>query len=503
MELITRSVISNLEVQSIVSSDQSSFQKQNSMDKATITTDSGYENKNKLKRLNIQFENIKYVVRTGFFRKDRAFTLFITRMVENKTVLKGLTGELFSGELSAIVGPSGAGKSSLLNILSGYELHGASGNVFVNGTKRNIDLFRTNLSFIKQDTDLQPFLTVSEAMHFSTNLKTGNSLSTSEKKKRVQDILHSVGMYKIRKNSTGKLSGGEKKRLAVALELVNNPTVLILDEPTTGLDSLIANQCILLLKKLAQEGRTIVCTIHQPSGLAIQMFDALYAIADGKCIYSGATRNLVPFLAQVDLKCPEIYNPVDYLMEIATDDYGKQNHKLTEKIRNGRNRDYVKTIQAGYDVIKNSGIETRQSGSTAYTKETSNELKHNVNIKDSNLSCYIPKNTITAHKLCKRENVYATPFYLQTIILLERTFLILWRDKGLTLLRIVVHLIMAALVGILYYGIGNDAGNALNNFRYIFYTLMFVMYTSFSSILVNYLSNRRLLRLFIRCPSTL
>ncbi|XP_055839887.1 ATP-binding cassette subfamily G member 4 isoform X2 [Episyrphus balteatus] len=501
MELITRSVISNLEVQSI---DQSSFQKQNSMDKATITTDSGYENKNKLKRLNIQFENIKYVVRTGFFRKDRAFTLFITRMVENKTVLKGLTGELFSGELSAIVGPSGAGKSSLLNILSGYELHGASGNVFVNGTKRNIDLFRTNLSFIKQDTDLQPFLTVSEAMHFSTNLKTGNSLSTSEKKKRVQDILHSVGMYKIRKNSTGKLSGGEKKRLAVALELVNNPTVLILDEPTTGLDSLIANQCILLLKKLAQEGRTIVCTIHQPSGLAIQMFDALYAIADGKCIYSGATRNLVPFLAQVDLKCPEIYNPVDYLMEIATDDYGKQNHKLTEKIRNGRNRDYVKTIQAGYDVIKNSGIgkhyvlkcmyyknyvlfsETRQSGSTAYTKETSNELKHNVNIKDSNLSCYIPKNTITAHKLCKRENVYATPFYLQTIILLERTFLILWRDKGLTLLRIVVHLIMAALVGILYYGIGNDAGNALNNFRYIFYTLMFVMYTSFSSILVNF-----------------
>ncbi|XP_055917419.1 ATP-binding cassette sub-family G member 1 [Eupeodes corollae] len=474
MELTTRSVINRLETQAIV---QSSCQKLDSIYTSTVATKSVYENKNKnkLKRLSIEFEDIKYTVRTGIFKR------------ENKTIIKGLSGEFRSGELSAIVGPSGAGKSSLLNILSGYELTGASGNVFVNGTKRDVDLFRTSLSFIKQNTDLQPFLTVSEAMHFSANLKIGNNLSASEKKQRVQEILHSVGIHKIRKNRTGQLSGGEKKRLAVALELVNNPTVLILDEPTTGLDGSIANQCISLLKKLAQEGRTIVCTIHQPSGLAIEMFDALYAIAEGKCIYSGGTLNLVPFLAQLDLNCPEIYNPVDYLMEIATNDYGKLNYKLTEKINNGKNKDFIKSNQAGYIIPTNSEVETHQSSAKEKLLiNNENNFGTKDNSLDPNLSCSTPKKTLDANMICTGENFYAAPFYLQILILLERTFLILWRDKGLTLMRIVIHLIMATLVGILYYGIGNDAGNALNNFRYIFYTLMFVMYTAFSSILVNF-----------------
>lgn len=88
-------------------------------------------------------------------------------------------------------------------------------------------------------------------------------------------------------------------------------------------------------------------------------------------------------------------------------------------------------------------------------------------------------------KLCSRDNIYATPFYRQLSILLIRTFLILWRDKSLTTMRFVIHFITALLIGFLYYGIGNDAGNALNNFRYIFYTIMFIMYCAFSSILIN------------------
>lgn len=87
-------------------------------------------------------------------------------------------------------------------------------------------------------------------------------------------------------------------------------------------------------------------------------------------------------------------------------------------------------------------------------------------------------------KLCKGENIYATPFYRQLGILLLRTFLILWRDKALTTLRFVIHLVTALLIGCIYYGIGNDADNALNNFRYCFYSVMFIMYSAFSSILV-------------------
>lgn len=85
--------------------------------------------------------------------------------------------------------------------------------------------------------------------------------------------------------------------------------------------------------------------------------------------------------------------------------------------------------------------------------------------------------------LCRRE-MYASPFHKQLAILLMRTFLILWRDKSLTLTRITIHFIMAMLIGFLYFGIGNDGANATNNFKYIFYTIMFTMYTAFALISV-------------------
>lgn len=85
--------------------------------------------------------------------------------------------------------------------------------------------------------------------------------------------------------------------------------------------------------------------------------------------------------------------------------------------------------------------------------------------------------------LCRRE-MYASPFHKQLGILLMRTFLILWRDKTLTLTRITIHLMMALVVGFLYLGIGNDGANATNNFKYIFYTIMFTMYTAFALISV-------------------
>lgn len=91
--------------------------------------------------------------------------------------------------------------------------------------------------------------------------------------------------------------------------------------------------------------------------------------------------------------------------------------------------------------------------------------------------------SIDPGNLCRRE-MYASPFHQQLAILLMRTFLILWRDKSLTLTRITIHVIMSTLVGFLYFGIGNDGNNALNSFNYIFYTIMFTMYTAFALISV-------------------
>lgn len=110
--------------------------------------------------------------------------------------------------------------------------YGYSGDFRINGKPRDLKAFKPNVAYITQDTTLQPFLSVKEAMHFAANLKIGAHMSPAAKRERVISILKAIGMYENRNTRTGKLSGGQRKRLAIALELVNNPPVLVLDEPT-------------------------------------------------------------------------------------------------------------------------------------------------------------------------------------------------------------------------------------------------------------------------------
>lgn len=337
-------------------------------------------------------------------------------VLDVKSILKNVNGEFRSCELSAIVGPSGSGKTSLLNVLSGFVTQNVSGSIRINGDEIKCDSFQKLSTYIMQEENLHKLLTVYEAMTFAVKFKTGNAYNKKQRHSKIISILEVLGLDEQINTFTKMLSGGEQKRLSIAVELVDDPSVIFLDEPTTGLDSSSSTQCMQLLKKLALEGKTIICTIHTPSALLLRLFDHLYAMADGHCIYSGSSANLVPFLRELDLVCPEIYTPTDFLLEIATNEYGPQNNRLVNKISNGLCEQW---------------------------RESSNNNNNN-----NNEVCGIQNDNLISDM---RLN-YSATFVYQFTLLMIRNYLFSMRDSTLMVIRVVIHIFVGLAIGFLYYG---------------------------------------------------
>jgi ABC-type multidrug transport system ATPase subunit/pSer/pThr/pTyr-binding forkhead associated (FHA) protein len=190
---------------------------------------------------------------------------------------------VYPSELVALMGPAGSGKTTLLKALNGYTPP-ASGKVLFNGTNlyRYYDLFRQQMGYVPQDDIVHPDLTVREALYFSAKLRT--DLSDAEIEKRIDSLIEQLGIRDKKNSRIGSperkvLSGGQRKRVNIAMELITDTPVLFLDEPTSGLSSYDAEGVIELLKRLARDGKTIITTIHQPSINIFRKFDDLIMIS--------------------------------------------------------------------------------------------------------------------------------------------------------------------------------------------------------------------------------
>jgi ABC-type multidrug transport system ATPase subunit len=191
-----------------------------------------------------------------------------------------------SGHLIGIMGASGAGKSTLLNVLNGSTAP-TSGSVKINGINIYTEKEKLEgvIGYISQDDLLLEDLTVFQNLYFNTKL-CYDKLLEHEIIKKVADLLKTIGLYEIRDLKVGnplnkKISGGQRKRLNIALELIREPQVLFVDEPTSGLSSRDSENIMDLLKELALKGKLVFVVIHQPSSDIFKMFDNLFILDTG------------------------------------------------------------------------------------------------------------------------------------------------------------------------------------------------------------------------------
>ncbi|XP_022081633.1 protein white-like isoform X2 [Acanthaster planci] len=262
-------------------------------------------------------------VQTKVKRRGKICEKICGRLEERpKVILRGVSGLARPGNLIAIMGASGAGKSTLMNVLTEHSLGSLEvrGQVSVSDSIKILPYMDEVSTYIQQEDVFVGSLTVREHLILQARLRMSRGISLERKLERVEDILEQLSLVKcadsrIGNPKTSGISAGERKRLSFASELLTNPPLLFCDEPTSGLDSYMSETLISMLRQLALEGHTILCTIHQPSSDIYSMFDRLILIADGRCAYQGDVDKAVAYFARLGYQSPDDYCPADFFID--------------------------------------------------------------------------------------------------------------------------------------------------------------------------------------------
>lgn len=244
-------------------------------------------------------------------------------------LLNNVSGEAKPGRLLAIMGPSGSGKTTLLNVLAGQlmaspRLH-LSGLLEVNGKPSSNKAYK--FAYVRQEDLFFSQLTVRETLSLAAELQLPEILSVEERDEYVNSLLFKLGLVSCADSNVGDakvrgISGGEKKRLSLACELIASPSVIYADEPTTGLDAFQAEKVMETLRQLAQDGHTVICSIHQPRGSVYFKFDDIVLLTEGKLVYAGPARDEpLAYFSRFGYTCPDHVNPAEFLADLISVDY--------------------------------------------------------------------------------------------------------------------------------------------------------------------------------------
>uniref|UniRef100_A0A8R1DKN3 ABC transporter domain-containing protein n=2 Tax=Caenorhabditis japonica TaxID=281687 RepID=A0A8R1DKN3_CAEJA len=330
-----------------------------------------------------------------------------------KQILDNVSGIARPGQLLALMGASGAGKTTLLNMLLSRNLKGleTNGSVKVNGHELGRGITAIS-GYAQQDELFVGTLTVKEYLNVQAKLRVNGD--AEKRRRRVANVMAQLGLYKCQNTRIGSIggqkgiSGGEMRRLTFACELLSNPSVLFCDEPTTGLDSFMAESVVQVLSNLAKSGRTVICTIHQPSSQLYLMFDRVMFMAGGKTAFLGAPREAIQFFEDAGFACPRNFNPADLIIHtlaVMPNEEEKCQQRIEVICAKFDNSSYGRTLQFA--------LEKTEEG----------------------------------RKPSERKK---TGVLTQISALLERAMIDTWRNPSLTRAKIIQKTIMGVFIGLLY-----------------------------------------------------
>ncbi|XP_061848297.1 broad substrate specificity ATP-binding cassette transporter ABCG2 isoform X2 [Colius striatus] len=409
----------------------------------------------------LTFHNICYHVKikTGFL---------CCKKTAKKEVLRDVNGIMRPG-LNAILGPTGSGKSSLLDILAARkDPHGLSGDILINGAPQPAN-FKCTSGYVVQDDVVMGTLTVRENLKFSAALRLPKSVTEQEKNERVNQIIKELGLSKVADSKVGTqftrgVSGGERKRTNIGMELITDPAILFLDEPTTGLDASTANAVLLLLKRMARQGKTIIFSIHQPRYSIFRLFDSMTLLAVGRVLYHGPAQRAIEYFQSIGYQCEPYNNPADFFLDIINGDstavamskIDEDNTESTEEITE-------------YDKTLSEKLAEKYSDS-AYYQETKAVLEK--------MSLGNKKKT----KAVFRQITYTNSFLHQLKWVSRRTFKNLIGNPQASIAQVCVTVLLGLVVGAIFFGLEENEAGLQNRVGAMFFLTTNQCFSSISAI---------------------
>jgi len=388
--------------------------------------------------VSISWSNLTYSVKVGKPKTD-------------KVILHDVSGSAKAGQLVAIMGPSGSGKTTLLNILSGRCVRTKGARLTGHIALNNMDIhdlgserFAQISAYVQQDDAFFSMQTVEETLTNAARLRLPKEMPIRDKLDRVNSIIQELGLKKAANTRIGNarhrgVSGGERKRTNIAVEMMQDPSLLFLDEPTSGLDAFQALNVMETLKLLTLSGVTVLVSVHQPRSSIFQLFDELILLSEGQVAYQGAAgEHAVKYFGSLGLRCPSLFHPGDYFLDIISVD-----NRSAEQEAKSRKR-----IQ----FILDSHTQRMEESAASNRKQRGH-----------------PEDKSMALKLSTLEWTGYAGICEQIEILGKRNLRQIWRDKFTLTLRVFMACFFALFLSALYSDLGNEQKDIQNRNGILFF----------------------------------